>query len=186
MGWTFTHKNREENVTDFFKKEFDYSRETGSGKVIACAVKGLHTAYIAYEIKTPEETRVIALVCLLSYRRNDHYNFGYKDMDESMGPCESDCPKKILDLLTPLKTAEGFAAEWRKRCAERLANRSAKPKLKTGNVLKFNSPIHFRGGSILDTLKVVSVKPFRLVPVSGYGMFTLTKRYMENNKFEVI
>ena len=49
---------------------------------------------------------------------------GYKDMEESMGPYECDCPALILDLLTP--TDRDYALHWRARCSENIAARGAK------------------------------------------------------------
>lgn len=40
--------------------------------------------------------------------------WGYKDMEETMGPVASEAPTAILDLLTPTTSAHAFA--WRERC----------------------------------------------------------------------
>lgn len=40
-----------------------------------------------------------------TYYRSYGHDFGYKDMDESMGPRVTDCPAAILDLLSPLPPA---------------------------------------------------------------------------------
>lgn len=53
-----------------------------------------------------------------------YWNFGYKDMDETVGPCECDCPKSILDLLTP--TDNEIANMWRERCYRRLEDKKHK------------------------------------------------------------
>src|SRR3546814_19605923 len=67
---------------------------------------------------------IFAIVCLVRWnpRAKDGYIFGYKDMDETMGPCEADCPARILDLLTP--TDKEYAREWRARCCANLARRA--------------------------------------------------------------
>lgn len=54
---------------------------------------------------------VFAFVVLTSTNKTDFY---YKEMDETCGPCECQCPKSILSLLTP--TDNEFANEWRERC----------------------------------------------------------------------
>ena len=118
MGWSYTFKPSSMSVADFFKKEF----KGEFGKVIGCAVKGMRTAYLAYEITKDGERKVFAFVCLLNYSK-DHYNFGYKDMDESMGPYYYDCPKRILDLLTPTDNVN--ALEWRKECLKRLSEKDS-------------------------------------------------------------
>jgi len=106
VGWTFTQKSKGLSIKEFFEKEFNGT----SGKVLDCASR-LHEAYLAYEISPGE---VIGIVCALQYRPYDYYNFGYKDMDENMGPYFYNCPKRILELLTP--TTSKYAKEWRRRC----------------------------------------------------------------------
>jgi hypothetical protein len=42
-----------------------------------------------------------ALVCLVRWNPCDRegHVFGYKDMSEDMGPCDAECPERILSLL---------------------------------------------------------------------------------------
>ena len=104
MGWTWTHKEPGESIFDFFSSRWndEEKREDGSvilRKVLDCAVVRLKTAYLAYEIISPNRREVVACVCLLGYSK-DYYNFGFKDMDENMGLFNYDCPKLILNILT--------------------------------------------------------------------------------------
>jgi hypothetical protein len=55
-------------------------------------------------------------------------------MDETMGPVESRCPERILDLLTP--TDSEYANEWRARCRAFHAASKARPKIKVGMKLE--------------------------------------------------
>lgn len=71
-------------------------------------------------------------------KEDDFYNFGYNDMDETCGPCECDCPRSILELLTP--TDSKFANEWRERCYKSL---EAKKMQKSFNCLPYGSKIRF-------------------------------------------
>lgn len=85
----------------------------------------------------PESVKVFAAVTLTKVDNKDYYNFAYKNMDESMGPCECKCPKAILDLLTP--TEYEYAREWRKRCYENLKKKkdsNALSNLPIGSVIK--------------------------------------------------
>lgn len=127
MGWTTTHRARGEKMGDFFASQFNYEdADAGrSGRVLDCAVVTFTTAYLAYRIVTPDETRVVALVCLIKYYGDTMYNFGYKDMGESMGPGERACPRRILDQLTPLKEGDEYAREWRQDCYDNLDKRKA-------------------------------------------------------------
>lgn len=170
MGWTYTSKGSQ-TTKEFFEKEFNYDKGDGrSGKIIRFSATWT-TAYMAYEVKVPEtkdengnvlpaKTEVIAIVCLIRHVPKDPcYNFGYKDMTENMGPCESRCPKTILELLTP--TTSEYANDWRKRCWDRINKRKAAPKVKAGDWLKFTNAIHFRDGTVTDTLKWVKGSTFQ-------------------------
>jgi hypothetical protein len=187
MGWTFTHKEPNITVKKFFEKEFNCKNESGEWKILDCAVMGMKTAYMAMEIiPTQGERKVIGLVCLLGYRKNDWYNFGYKDMDETMGPCESECPKKILDLLTP--TESSYALAWRARCLENLEKKQNRPRLQIGHVVKFSAPISFANGDTRDTFKVKSTKPLRFTTPGEYCGITykISQRVLAHNTFTIL
>lgn len=81
-----------------------------------CAVGSVVYSAIECVNKDTKERRVFATIFLTSTNMKDYYNFSYKDMDESCGANESNCPLSILKLLTP--TEYEFANEWRKRCYE--------------------------------------------------------------------
>lgn len=66
----------------------------------------------------PEKESVFGVVMLTAVDNKDYFNFSYKDMDESAGPGYYDCPKGILDMLTP--TEYEWAKEWRERCYENI------------------------------------------------------------------
>jgi len=159
MGWTFTNKNQGVSVREFFEKEFNGKQ----GCVIDCAVKGYRTAYLAYECLNEDGTRksVIGIVCLLGYKPHDYYNFGYKDMSEEMGPCESECPERILKLLTP--TTYEWAQQWRDRCWENIKKRST-VKVKKGDKIKFKDEISFCSGAVLDTFTFLKGSTFMSGP----------------------
>lgn len=75
-------------------------------------------------------------------------------MDESMGPCESDCPARILNQLSPFKdeSKHKYAADWRKRCRANLEKTALK--LRDGMTVKLPEPLTFTDGSKLDTFTV--------------------------------
>jgi len=194
MGWTFTHKEKDQSIKQFFEKEFNSEH----GKVLDCAVKN-RVAYIAFERKTKHKREisslhdacarcagggwgfshtgelskeqiearfrehtesairtVFALVCLLAYKR-DHFNFGYKDMDECMGPFECDCPARILDLLTD--TDYEYAKKWREKCRENLARGRRIQQLQPGAVIELATELRFTDGRRLKRLVLVSQRP---------------------------
>ena len=85
-----------------------------------------------------------AVVCLVRWnpRAKDGYVFAYKDMDETAGPCEDECPERILSLLG--ETDNPAALHWRRRCIRNLA-RTAR-KLEDGMRIRFPQPIKFVDG----------------------------------------
>ena len=124
MGWTTLHKDEQMSVRQFFEQEFK------SMEILDCAVVKLRTAYIAARHRKGDQGEVFALICKLDWYDDGQYNFGYKDMDETQGPCESECPERILRRLTP--TTHKYALEWRERCAAFHAEKAARLVLSEG------------------------------------------------------
>lgn len=140
MGWLWMNKPKGMKVTDFLVNHSGALRWTDSPyeyKVLDTSIVQLKTFYCAVEQvhKETGERRVWAAVFLLGYAPKDYHNFGYKDMDETCGPCEAQCPERILDLLTP--TEHAYALDWRARCRAYHAARKARPKIKIGDTLVY-------------------------------------------------
>lgn len=144
----------------------------------------LRTAYIAYETNASGKKEVVALVCLLQFSPNDRagYNFGYKDMDETCGPNECDCPERILKLLTP--TDHEYAKKWRERCWENIRKRKTRPRLKKGMVIEFTKSIAFNNGVEESVFTVVD--PRRLIFQNRYMKFKLHRSTLRYNEWKVI
>lgn len=128
MGWTFYDANhytksgavdRKKECDSLINAENDKRKQT----VLKSRMIG-STYYAAVEDirKETNERRVFAIVILTSSDKANGCNFGYKDLDEFMGPSESKCPNSILDLLTP--TDHEWALAWRERCRK---HNSVKP-----------------------------------------------------------
>lgn len=137
MGWSF--ENREKGITNKKWLEGVYSERF---EVVDVATKNM-VMYVA--IREKATGLVSAEVVLTQWVPNDYFNFGTKHMSESMGPNEDDCPERIFRLLSPLddlygpddgtgEGSRGWAGSWR----ERVEARYAKPKLKNGDIVRFN------------------------------------------------
>lgn len=132
MGWTFQPKPR--NVKAYLDGGFR------PGVTVLKSALKINTYYAALE----HDGVVTATVCLIRYIPGDDlYNFGTKWLDEDMGPVESDCPKGILELLTP--TDSEYALKWRKRCWDNIERREAVKRLKVGDTFETNA-IRFTNG----------------------------------------
>ena len=121
-------------------------------------VDGEHT----YEDIPVNERETWAAVFLTSTNMNDYFNFSYKDMDETMCPCEQGCPVSILKLLTP--TDSKWANEWRQKCymnaeakkAERKDPHSLK-NLPIGTKIMFT----MRNGKTYEVIKMAPAYQFK-------------------------
>lgn len=153
MGWTSYHAehykkgkvDRKAECDAYFleglsRGYFDVLKSAMVGNVYYAAVcqiarKDNETGEL---VSIPEAERtVFAVVFLTSVDSKEYFNFAYKNIDETMGPSESKCPKSILKLLSP--TDSEWAMEWRKRCLENAEKSPAKTldKLPLGTVISF-------------------------------------------------
>ena len=97
---------------------------------------------------TPDDdgSYTFAAVILVKYHERC---FGYKAMDETMGPCESRAPISLLKKLSPLCKPDSYAHAWRARCHD-FANI---PKFAIGDVIKLGSPIKTQDGNEIKTVR---------------------------------
>lgn len=119
MGWTSFRMTG--SVKEWFSKEWDYV--DSDYEVLDSALVKRNTLYGAVKKKSTGE--VFCAVFLIRWSR-DYYNFSYKDITEHSGPCQHDCPKKIMKLLTPLNdenVPNHYARDWRERVENYWASR---------------------------------------------------------------
>ena len=146
MGWTSMHLDKEVKngkiylpVKEYLDDMYTWESDERKVSVLKSALRGRHY-FAAVEVDEGERKYVSAAVALVSINSGDYFNFGYKPMDEDMGPYIYDCPKGILDLLTP--TDNEYANEWRNRCRARLETEkrfAALKNLPTGAKIEFES-----------------------------------------------
>ncbi len=137
MGWM--NFRMTEPVKQWFTNNYDQNVV----EVLDVAIVKRNTLYAA--IRKRDTGMVYCAVYLLRWSR-DHYNFSYKPMSEFAGPCEIECPLRIMKLLTPLEDKEdnNYAIEWRKKVYDYW---DAQKKLNSGEYLiKADEPVNFRGG----------------------------------------
>ena len=103
MGWLFMRDMRgHTSPRAYLDNQFTYAGDDHRLAVLASSMVG-STYYAACErVEANGDAQVFAVVCLTKHnpRSTDGHVFGYKDMTEHMGPCESECPASILDALT--------------------------------------------------------------------------------------
>lgn len=127
----------------------------GSQRVLKSALVGMREYYAAVEHIVPDKPRqVSAAMWLVHFGRGaERDTWGYKDMDETMGPCYYQCPAKILDLLTePLNES---AANWRTQCRETIASRTKARGVRIGQSITLGRPLRFSNGYTIERFDVV-------------------------------
>ncbi len=153
MGWTWYNATHYKKGKIDRKAECDkqFTYEGSPYEVLKSSMVG-STYYGAIK----KGDMVIGVVFLTKTNTKDYYNFGYKDMDETCGPYQFDCPKTILDLLTP--TDNECANEWRRKCNEKRESKKTAfglNKLPVGTKIKFtltfNTARNKKGDEIILT-----------------------------------
>lgn len=164
MGWTSTDArfytadgkvNRKAECDALYTWEGEKTKN----EVIKSSMRGsVYYAAVRTTDKTTGHSEVFAAVCLTSTRQDGGFNFGYKGMAEDMGPCEDDCPKGILVLLTD--TESKYAKEWRERCwakiRDKKQNRQSLASIKIGEIIEFE-----RGGVTIRAEKMAPAYQFK-------------------------
>jgi hypothetical protein len=201
MGWLYTNVGKGQAgayFKDAFKGETDQVKiEVIQGAFVGwkeyyCAVKRTH--------KDTGESYVFAVACMVNYCPKSYHNFGYKDMDESMGPYMYNCPESILKLLTPSEEMARISGSksttskaWRIACWEKVIESKMVAKLEDGAIIKFPNKLLFGTGEAVDTFVMRrhgKQKRFYLYDaiankaVNTYHWYRLRKRDL--GKFSVI
>jgi hypothetical protein len=151
MGWLYKHDPIDDPVA-YLTDQYNHDGEHRTYRVLAAA-RVANTVYMA--VKSTEKTTgkwfVLAAVILIS--NTQKHGFGYKDMDECMGPYECDCPDRIMRLLSPIEDipSPSYAAEWRARVAARKTAdaelRTKRKQLRPGSIVTLEREVSFRDGT---------------------------------------
>lgn len=167
MGWTTMHYTG--TAKQFF---IDRYKNEPNFEIVDIAIKNFRDVYIA--VKNLKDGYIYCQTYML-YRapKSSYENFGYKPISEFMGPVNAQCPKRILDKLTPLDelvekfnyTEDGveYARGWRKRCLESI---EFSKKLSSGAVIKTDVPLDFTSGNSYQYFKK---KGKRWYAIANYG-----------------
>lgn len=143
MGWLFGHYTRKDLINHLV---------SGNGvKTIKHCCVG-NNMWAVQEGKKKDGT-VVRFVCLYLMSgkpkvTNDPCNWGYKDVDESMGPSETSCPVSYIALVEAHEKEHGYepvsyAPEWRARVRAAAAKKSRK--LEAGqNIRLYGKPYSVR------------------------------------------
>lgn len=164
MGWMYSYSQVSDVKHHIEHNEGLFTSSSTPGNtwdVLDSSIVG-STYYAAVLRKWPGDTKGYVFAAVILFR-NPQSGFGYKDMDESMGPCEVSCPLRILNRLTPIEDMPGglagneYAAGWREKVREYHRNRAIQTKVaksfKAGDKIRLPAPLSF-GGRQEDTFTV--------------------------------
>jgi hypothetical protein len=158
MGWLYKDEPID-NPVDYLINRYTHDGERSLHQVLAAA-RVANTVYMAikYTDKATGKSFVFAAVILISNTRK--HGFGYKDMDETMGPCECACPERIMRLLSPVADIPNpsYAADWRTRVAARKQAdaelRRKRASLQPGSIATLPQAVTFRDGTAARAFRV--------------------------------
>jgi hypothetical protein len=118
MGWLFSTQWRDRS--DLVRHLRRPERFGDNLELVRACVTGSHHWYLVRERATG--LHWIGLDLLQSGRGD---GWGYKDLDESVGPTAVDCP--LAYLAAPHADRDGWALQWRERVRAYHAGRQARP-----------------------------------------------------------
>jgi len=104
-------------------------------------------------------------------------------MSEDAGPCECECPEKILKLLTA--TTNTYATRWRANCWARVNNKKKRQPLKQGHHVIFDKPLSFKG-NIKENVFYIQDSVGRLYRSTRGSYCRLNNRTLQNNPYHVV
>lgn len=205
MGWTGTHathyKNgkvdRKAECDSLFSVAYRVVKSTMVGSVYYAAIEHIKEYKgrdaddkPIYEDVPENEREVFAAIILTRTDLKDYFNFNYKDMDETCGPCEITCPASILDLLS--STDNEWALQWRQRCRENIAKRKAARKnpkslnnLPEGSIISFVSQFNMTDGTKKGDKITLQKGTYRGKTVWRYGLYRFRKTWIPDD-YEVL
>ena len=144
MGWLITTgASRADVIRD---RVTDEETDTQRRQCLASAVRG-NVLWTVWEITRKDNGETVRYIGCDLLGTDGEKNWGYKDMEESMGPYQVNCPLKFLSLV-PQVTNEG----WREKVRQHHAR--THQKIVVGQTLKLVN-------AAIPHVKVTSVKPLR-------------------------
>jgi hypothetical protein len=187
MGWlTGIPVPANATVREALDRMLAFDRDGVRQRVLHSALIGMKEYYAAVErIDHKGQREVWAAVILVEIGRGRaRGTYGYKDMDETVGPYAARCPARILDLLTD--PPNELAAEWRFRCRQAIRDRADYRGLKHGQWIRLGATVNCHGREC-DRFRVYYI-PGRRAPCfhNGERLYAISERTLASVGFAVI
>jgi hypothetical protein len=161
MGWLFFHKPKGKKAVDAIKDgcgaewlEKHFVAATATREAVFMVAKFHEPDSKVYVPDADGMIRALLVYAIKSVpKASDGYNFGYKDMSETMGPYGLEAPLSIIAQASELKPLIGdpehsslkYAIEYRARSARAAAQKALKRGLKPGNKVTLPEALSFNG-----------------------------------------
>lgn len=172
MGWLTGWRSKDEVLTHLYGM-------IGPDRILDKALVG-GVLYVA--VKGRDGRPDFIAVILVSGERGE---WGYKDMDESMGPNEASCPLRLLNLIpNPDPDPASYSTEWRARVRafhKRKAETNAKAKNAKNAVkaLVVGSLVTLPESFIPASVTIKTIEPSGVVGVGPDGsLYRIRKRHL--------
>ena len=165
MGWTFHNGASRADII----AELTDERIT-EGRVFRTLRKCLrgNTMYALHETG-PADGELRKWICVYLLQRDPGYGWGYKDIDESMGPVECDCPVSYLDQADP--ATHKYAIEWRAKIRSIASKRP-----------KVGERWELKSGCVVNEVTITSLRPLR--GASSGTVYKLSKELLASRMLE--
>ena len=153
MGWWYPHHTRSARELIAYIMQELHQPEKGR-RVLARAVRAFgHRMWTV--LQNPDGQKYIVLFLM---HQDSEGTWGYKDIEESCGPVELDCPLKYLDMVDP--PSNQWATDWRAAVRQHHATQKAKTEHLKG--LRVGDQVHLREGCKPNgPFRILSTKPLK-------------------------
>ena len=154
MGWWSDHKAKGISFDAWAKKKYFRDDKSFQHEVIATGLVNRSVLYMACKrtVKATKESYVYGMIVLIQWVNDPYQNMMVKEIDETCGPNEYHCPKKVFIKLSPLPDLGLFginlkyATEWRQAVTDYHAKCDSWKAVKNGDDITIKEEIVFTGG----------------------------------------
>lgn len=150
MGTTTLHRTAGMTDLEFFTKEWPTALGEGGYWKILAHNSTRDGFYAAIEDSRPGYDDHFILVVQKGWYPRSQYNFGYKDMSDTMGPAIIGASLEVINAVPP--TENQYATVWREKVVSaREQEAMIKKNLKDGAVVTLKHALSFADGVSEDT-----------------------------------
>lgn len=164
MGWSFRcdPQSKKSLIEERIRTQSNSDGTTWT--VLAHSIRGNSLWKVVEVTKPGEESKRYIALDLLGTGGQRGGGWGYKDIDESMGPCETSCP---LSYLAMVPDPGGYATGWREKVRAYHARR--------GQKLELGQQIKLTNG---ETYKITNLKPLRAIGNHNGMIYRIPRRML--------